>query len=70
MDIKDTKQVKSLIGKKVKMVYGCYDDYEVVIEKVLKYKIKAKVFYLNRNSFSEPYSREFEKEYVRSIVAM
>jgi ribosomal protein L24 len=52
-------------GDKVKMTWGCYDDYEGIIVKVYKYKILITTTKLNNRPFNE--TRDFLKEYVRSL---
>ena len=52
-------------GDKIKMTFGCYDDYEGIIIKVLKYKLIISTTILNKKVHIE--IRDFEKNYIRSL---
>jgi len=52
-------------GDKVKMTFGCYDDYEGTIIKNLKYKLIISTTILNKKVHIE--TRDFLKQSIRSL---
>ena len=55
-------------GEKIMMTWGCYDDYEGIIIKNLKYKLVITTTIKNGKDFIE--TRDFDKNYIRSIELM
>jgi transcription antitermination factor NusG len=52
-------------GIKVKMTFGCYDDYEGTIINNSKYKLVISTTILNKKVHIE--TKDFLKKYIRSI---
>jgi len=52
-------------GDKIIMTWGCYDDYEGMIIKNLKYKLVINTITKNGKDFIE--TRDFDKQYIRTI---
>ncbi len=50
----------------VKMVYGCYDDYVIIIKKKLKHKLVGEVISFNNNK-DDNFEKDFLYQYIRSI---
>jgi len=53
-------------GQKVILTYGCFDDYECIINKVLKYKIIIDAKIKNKNIILIDNIISLDKKYIRA----